>query len=141
MELPKKNFHPLYSGGALILGQEQDAKVEDGNFDPGKFDEDQSYSGHITQVEVWNVDLTAIEIYNLGNCFQSTVRPQHRVVTWDSNSWDYVNIDALEDYPLERLCMEDPLLRWMIWPERVDFNRLSNICDIVGGNSKKLLCG
>ena len=106
MELLKDDFHPLYSGGALIIGQEQDAKVEDGNFDPGKFDEEQSYSGHITQVEVWNIELTAKEIYDIGNCVQLTVRTENQVVSWGTDSWEGIKMDPLEDFPLESFCKE-----------------------------------
>ena len=128
MEQPKGDFRPLYHGGSLIIGQEQD-----GNLFSGKFNAEEAFSGYITQVEVWNIELTAKEIYDIGNCVQLTVRSENQVVTWGSDSWESIKMDPLEDFPLESFCKEYPLRGWMIWPDQVDFISLNYFCEIVGG--------
>ena len=57
-------FHELYAGGSFIIGQEQDGDQYGGFFDAA-----QSFSGKLAQVEMWNTELTLVDIFNLGNAF------------------------------------------------------------------------
>ena len=47
----KSKFKPLIGQGSLILGQEQDS------VQGGLFDANQAFSGKLTQVEIWDVEL------------------------------------------------------------------------------------
>ena len=65
--MKREEYHPLYSGGFLFIGQDADGKLKPNgsneNYDP-MFDIKQSFSGQITQVELWNIELSASDIGN-----------------------------------------------------------------------------
>ena len=62
-------FHELYAGGSFVIGQEQDGDQYGGFFDAA-----QGFSGKLAQVEMWNTELTLVDIFNIGNLhFQSIV--------------------------------------------------------------------
>jgi hypothetical protein len=51
----------LATGGVFLLGQEQD--IID-----GAFDENQAFSGRVTEVEMWKTVLSQRSILNLAKC-------------------------------------------------------------------------
>ena len=55
-------FHELYAGGSFVIGQEQDGDQYGGFFDAA-----QGFSGKLAQVEMWNTELTLVDIFNIGN--------------------------------------------------------------------------
>ena len=94
--MKKDEYLPLYSGGSLIFGQEQDGQPNTEIFDP-KFDMKQSFSGRMTQVEIWNTVLSHVEIKSLAMCNITTLRPQNRVVTWETDYWIFSD-DTFTEY-------------------------------------------
>ena len=127
VQIPKDKFHPLYTNGSFILGQEQDSTGPYGNFDKL-----QSWSGKITQMEMWNTLLTPQEIWDIANCVKATI-PFNRVVTWVSKAWKLVKMDPLIDVPLESLCQKNLLLNKFFWTENIGHDTLSYFCEVVDG--------
>ena len=112
--MKKEDYHLLHAGGSLVMGQEQDGKAI---FEEGKefypfFDKQQSFSGQLTQVELWNTTLTALEIQKLATCEVSSLRPQNRVITWKSSAWKAIGKTHIKNVPLEELCEKNPELRF-----------------------------
>ena len=136
--MKKGDYLPLPAGGSFILGQEQDGfKMADGDFDP-IFDEKQGHSGLLTQAEFWNAVLTTSEIQKLAGCEISSVRPQNRVITWDSSAWDSKKTN-FKDIPIEKLCQKNLIKHQFIWPRSIDPNTLNSYCKTVDGTCLYLL--
>ena len=107
-------------------------------------DPKQGFSGKITQVEIWNIVLTAVEIQKLANCIASTLRPQNRVVTWEhetilqsfsqskiknggfeklsqskiGDAW-FANKATILSIPIETLCEKNIISNQFIWPRKI----------------------
>ncbi|KAL6488230.1 hypothetical protein MHYP_G00019710 [Metynnis hypsauchen] len=77
--------HTVQSGGAVILGQDPDSFV-------GKFDEDQSFVGEISHVNMWDYVLTGDQIKNFSNGVW--LGPKPNVLNWDTMQ-DKVNGNVL----------------------------------------------
>ena len=118
------------------------------------FDPKQGFSGKITQVEIWNIVLTAVEIQKLANCIASTLRPQNRVVTWEhetilqsfsqskiknggfeklsqskiGDAW-FVNKATILSIPIEKLCQKNVISNQFIWPTITTYMEFTNYCN------------
>ena len=57
-EVKLQNFNPILKHGALVLGQDQDAYL-------GDYDEEQSFQGNMTSVNMWDYELSEKEISDL----------------------------------------------------------------------------
>ena len=139
--LRKDEYRPLYSGGSFIVGQEQDGRYNnEEKFDP-LLDPKQGFSGRITQVEIWNIVLTVVEIKKIANCITSTLRPQNRVVTWEhetilqsysqskiGDAW-FVNKANILSIPLENLCQKNIISNQFIWPRISTYVEFTNYCN------------
>ncbi|XP_008313341.1 neuronal pentraxin-2b isoform X2 [Cynoglossus semilaevis] len=87
-------WHPIKSGGVIILGQEQD--VVGGRFDAG-----QAFVGELSQVNIWDRVLKPTEIQSMANC--SSYMPGN-VVSWLSSNVEVFGRGAFKR-PLE-VCQE-----------------------------------
>ena len=114
-----------------MLGQEYDGKANKDNFDPG-FDRLQSFSGKISQVEIWNVILSDEEIQNLANCVITTTRSQNRVITWKIDDWIPSQVTFV-DIPLKEFCQNNIVSNQFIWGKAIDFETLSSYCNKIDG--------
>ena len=121
-------FRPLYAKGSFILGQEQDG-LEFG----GMFDKNQAFSGKLSQVELWDTELTSTDIEFIANCSVLSLRPLRRVISWDSSAWFASQIDMLKDEPLPNICSKNSLNNQFLWLEPTNHNDFSDKCDLVGG--------
>ena len=115
-EMKKENYCSLHAGGSLVMGQEQDGKAifQYGNISYYFFDKQQSFSGQLTQVELWNTTLSASDIQKLAACEVSSLRPQNRVITWKSNTWRATRRITIKDVPLETLCEKNLVINLII---------------------------
>ena len=125
--MKKDKYHPLYSGGSFIIGQEQDGQPFG-----GLFDKNQAFSGKITQTELWNVNLSSDEISDIANCLKPTVKSKNRVVTWGSRAWDIFNVN-MKEVPIETFCQTNILSNLLIYPEGVSNDVFKVFCDVVDG--------
>ena len=133
--MKKEDYHLLHAGGSLVMGQEQDGKAI---FEEGKefypfFDKQQSFSGQLTQVELWNTTLTALEIQKLATCEVSSLRPQNRVITWKSSAWKATGETNIKNVPLEGLCEKNLIIDQFIWPREIAFNAFNSLCMTMNG--------
>ncbi|XP_017541635.1 pentraxin fusion protein-like isoform X2 [Pygocentrus nattereri] len=74
----RKN-HKILSGGAVILGQDPDSFV-------GKFDENQSFVGEISDVNMWDYLLTDDQIKNFNE--KVWVGPEPNVLNWNTVQYE-----------------------------------------------------
>ena len=107
-----------------MVGQEQDGQPWGGFFDL-----DQGFTGKISQVELWDTALTSSEISLIADCKQASVRPNNRLVTWDSNAWIAVKSE-FEDEPLESFCTRNPIANTFFWPSKIPYIKMSTLCKI-----------
>lgn len=134
-EMKKENYCSLHAGGSLVMGQEQDGKAifQYGNISYYFFDKQQSFSGQLTQVELWNTTLSASDIQKLAACEVSSLRPQNRVITWKSNTGRATRRITIKDVPLETLCEKNLVINQFIWPRAIDFNKFNSLCMTIDG--------
>ena len=132
LHINKDNYLPTYTNGSIVLGQEYDGKADKEDFEP-IFDPLQSFSGKISQVEIWNIILTPKEIQRLANCHVSTTKSQNRVLTWKPEEWKLSGKTTITDIPLTELCQTNIALNQMIWPNAITFEKLSSYCNLVEG--------
>ena len=116
------DFLTLKRDGILVLGQEQDSLG-------GLFDDDQSFSGELTQVEFWTMKMDPQTIQSLSNCEQETAFVQSRVVSWNASlaEWSESNIEK-RNVPLKEICSIGILQNYLIWPEQVTYPQISDYC-------------
>ena len=113
----------------MIVGQEQDGLPF---FDP-VFDKKQGFSGLLTQIELWNTQLTSYEIRDIATCKMASLRPQNQVITWKSNAWQATRETNFSDISIEKLCQKNLVLNQFIWPSRIDFYSFNNFCRTIDG--------
>ena len=134
-EMKKEDYHFLHAGGSLVVGQEQDGKAifEDGKYFYPFFDKQQSFSGQLTQVELWNTTLTASEIQKLAPCEVSSLRPQNKLIAWKSSAWKAIGETNIRNVPLEGLCEKNLIIDQFIWPREIAFNTFNSLCMTMNG--------
>ena len=120
----------------MFIGQETDGKPNprrrsNEEYDP-QFDMKQAFSGQVTQVEIWDTDLSASDIEKIATCSVSTIRPEKRIVTWKSEAWVPNDVD-FTDVPLKALCERNTISHQFIWPRDVNFEVFSRYCDTFDG--------
>ena len=117
---------PLKTDGILILGQEQDALG-------GFFDENQAFSGALSQVELWTSKLDTATISALAKCEQETAFAQSRVVTWNGllDEWSINGENTSK--PLSSLCKPRILQDHLIWAEPVTYQQIFEYCQRLDG--------
>ena len=132
-----KQFINVFNKGSLILGQESDG-IHYGGF----FDVMQSFSGELSQVEMWNIALWQSDIQKIAFCNVKSVKESNRVLSWFSSSeWTQQNV-VLKEISLELLCEIDPEANRLIWLDvisNIDFmemcNKIGGMLPIMSGNS------
>ena len=107
----------------MVLGQEQDSVFG------GLFDASQAFSGKLTQVEIWDIELPAEDIQNLANCNIETVKESNQLVSWISAKWEINNV-TIVDEELGELCKSNPIM------DQVVFIRLVDYIEVESRNSK-----
>ena len=120
-------FLPLKTDGVMIFGQEQDSLG-------GFFDENQAFSGELSQVELWSIQLDSATIAALANCEQETAFVQSRVVAWNRtlDEWSIKNVEK-SSMQLESLCKPRILQDYLIWAEPVTYQQISDYCRRLDG--------
>ncbi|KAL7873955.1 hypothetical protein SRHO_G00049250 [Serrasalmus rhombeus] len=81
--------HTVQSGGAVILGQDPDSFV-------GKFDENQSFVGEISGVNMWDYVLTGGQIKQFNE--KLGLGPEPKVLNWDTMQYEvHGNVLVVEE--------------------------------------------
>ncbi|XP_059081415.1 uncharacterized protein LOC131879190 [Tigriopus californicus] len=122
-QIALSRFVPLRKGGTIALGQDQDW--------PGDgFDEKQSFSGSLTEFNLWNYALSPINISTMASCNSPE---QGNVVQWFSlPQWNLSNVDlTLQDST--KLCAMNPLQNMFVIEDKVSNIELKRSCDVLNG--------
>ncbi|XP_023348146.1 neuronal pentraxin-2 [Eurytemora carolleeae] len=110
--------------GILILGQEQDMHG-------GGFDIKQSFSGLISQFNIFNRIITELQIQAMQDCSNEL---SGELVSWDNFSWliqGDINLYPIEDTSI--YCRTSLLAELVSVPEPLDFSAADFTCNFLGG--------
>jgi hypothetical protein len=109
--------------GVLVLGQDQ--------LCPGlNFSSSHSFSGELTQVEVWDRVLPATVVVALANCSNAEKANVH-VLNWRDSHWQNSNV-AMKDVAAESLCSQSPLMGKLVLTD-VSYSSFKSTCDRLNG--------
>ena len=123
-----KETRPIRGGGTFILAQEQD---DLGGVD--LFDATQSYSGTISQVNIWSGLLSNITIDMFSNCLNSGPSGQvGNVVAWKKESWEFFDAEV-EDATRQSLCEEPRGLEDIVFYQLRSQSFYLRTCSNIGG--------
>ena len=127
----QQDYKPLAPGGVFLVGQDQDITE-------GAFDENQAFSGNVTQVEMWNGLLGVSTIKAIANCTVEDGSQGTRVVSWGNveNGWSSLeNVDVnFTDTELSSICQQSyPVHKKMFIFEKISYDYAKLSCDQVGG--------
>ena len=123
------DFKLLGTNGEFLIGQEQDIKN-------GAFDENQAFSGNITQVEMWKSILSSSDIRRLAKCVSESVDQSNQVVSWNNldTNWSVQGNAKIVEAPFSLVC-EQSYSRHnnMLIMHKASYNDIKLSCDQVGG--------
>lgn len=120
-------YLPISRTGILILGQEQDSLG-------GFFDENQAFSGELSQVEAWDMILDEETIKSVASCESETAFVYSKVATWNESmdEWSKMSVDE-RSLSLGDLCKNSALKDYLIWSESVTYLQISDYCRRMDG--------
>ena len=97
----------------------------------GAYNKLQSWSGLITQHNLWNFSIEEYDIENLAECRSDAFG---NVVKWQKDMWEERNVDT-DVRPIFELCSNpDPTaISYILFPEEFDFHFYNNFCQNLGG--------
>lgn len=90
---------PMFHTGAFVLGQENDNVLYGGSFDAH-----QAFSGKLSQVEVWNKEISPDVIKNMSTCRIKTIDDASKIISWDKEKWGQSKV-PFENVMFETFCM------------------------------------
>ena len=123
-----KETRPIRGGGVFVLAQEQD---DLGGED--LFDATQSYSGTISQVNIWNGLLSNITIDMFSNCLLSgPVNQLGNVVAWKLEDWEFFDAEV-EVVKRASLCEEPRGLEDIVFYQLRSQRFYLRTCSAIGG--------
>jgi len=115
---------PVRSGGVNYLGQDQDSVG-------GGFNGKQSWSGEITQFNIWDFALEDYSIENAAECRSDILGNVQR---WDIDNW-VLNDVSSKSAPLFELCgaADEGNAKWFLFPNPFDYWFYKSWCSNQGG--------
>ena len=123
-----KETRPIRGGGVFVLAQEQD---DLGGAD--LFDATQSYSGTISQVNIWSGLLSNITIDMFSNCLLSGPANQvGNVVAWKLEDWEFFDANV-EVVKRSSLCEEPRGLEDIVFYQLRSQRFYLRTCSAIGG--------
>ncbi|XP_071531024.1 LOW QUALITY PROTEIN: uncharacterized protein [Panulirus ornatus] len=114
---------PLQGNGAYIIGQEQDSFG-------GGFQQDQSFSGEITQLNFWSRVLDHLTIRKLAQCEEEM---EGDALGWMEQSWNISGEVSWRQQLKEDICQK-ARRQITIFPDRFSLIAAQHLCKVVGGN-------
>ncbi|XP_037779361.1 neuronal pentraxin-2-like [Penaeus monodon] len=110
---------PLDSGGAFIIGQEQDSLA-------GGFHRDQSFSGEITELNFWGRVLDEKTITQIATC---DVQHEGDVLSWTQTQWRLEGEVQWAVQERESVC-NTASRKITIFPDRFSLKNAINLCQV-----------
>nr|XP_045592375.1 uncharacterized protein LOC123754216 isoform X1 [Procambarus clarkii] len=111
---------PLPLKGIITIGQEQDLLA-------GAYDTDQSFRGHISQVNIWNRSLTAEEVKVQASC---TKAPLGNIFSTDREDVELLGGATVELVKPEYFCQK--AVEYVIFPEAQEMAESRKTCKRIG---------
>ena len=108
----------------VVLGQEQE-KLTDG------FNEDQSFSGRMSQVGLWNRILSREELEQMASC--AIEFPTGSVIPWNMGSWN-ISDHVGQETTKATFCQDDPLEDILLISDPISADENLELCQKVGGS-------
>ena len=125
---PLQETRPIRGNGVLILAQEQDDVGS-----PKLFGSSQSFSGSLTQVNIWSTILDNTTIKMFSNCLLSgPINQIGDVVPWMEEDWEFFNA-TVKYLPRLELCEETTGLNDHVFYSLGSYNFYSRTCKAIGG--------
>ena len=118
----------MAAGGTFLVGQEQDILN-------GAFNENQAFSGNVTQIEMWKGVLSSQNILRISECEVESVAV-NKVISWDNvgSEWSISGNVYLEDIPSSLMCEKNnPYHNKMLIMHKSSYDNVRLSCDQVGG--------
>lgn len=112
-----------FSSGHFFLGQDQDSLG-------GSFEKQQSLSGLLSNINIWNRILTDKEVERMFKCFDS---PMGDVLNWNQANWLLSNVKKI-DLDTSDFCIDFPEKNYYMLPERRSLESGSEVCHVLGGS-------
>lgn len=113
----------MRKGGTIALGQDQDW--------PGDgFDEKQSFSGSLTEFDLWNYELNPENISSIASCggLQSG-----NVIQWFIPAqWNLSDVDLIVK-DSDKLCSLSPIQNMFVIEDKISNIELKRSCDVLNG--------
>ena len=117
--VPKSSFTEIDRGASLILGQRLDnSRVE--------YDDEESFSGRYSEVELWRGELVTEEIKDLSNC--RPVSTRGLLIEWNINAYDGSEVQR-DEIELRQLCKDDKLRGRALFNQGAPYEHYRFICD------------
>ncbi|KAK7026755.1 hypothetical protein SK128_003071, partial [Halocaridina rubra] len=112
----------MLPNSTIALGQDQDSLA-------GNFDASQSFSGAISDVNMWPRLLTDEEMPNITNCNE---RIAGDLINWDADTWSIGEDSSEVNMTLHETCDISPLPYFM-FPDKLKFTDAAGLCKAFGG--------
>ena len=110
--------------GIIILGQDADSLG-------GGFDENQAFSGSISEFHMWDRAITEKEVKQISNCDMSGQSLKGNIINWSRiNTWEKHNVSIRE---VENFCKDLITPKFIIFNQRMNFGETKRSCHILGG--------
>ena len=107
---------------ALLFGQEPD-EIR------GHFENNEAFIGDIAELNIWNYEMSDLEIRNMGLC---KLWLKGNLISWNKSEIIAHNVPLIELPDPTVFCSNAP--HYVIFPQKVLFTEAKEICQIHGGN-------
>ncbi|XP_071521221.1 uncharacterized protein [Panulirus ornatus] len=109
-------------GGTIVLGQDQDAPAD-------AYDATQSFSGAVTDVNVWSRQLSDQEMMNITSC---RTRGHGDVLDWNTAVFEIGDDSSQREEPVNETCDIFPQPYFM-FQDKLQFSSAARLCKAFGG--------
>ena len=97
----------------------------------GGFDENQAFSGSISEFHMWDRSITEKEVKQISNCDISRQSLEGNIINWSRiNNWEKHNVTIQE---VENVCNDDITPKFIILNQGMNFGETKRSCHIIGG--------
>jgi len=114
---------PVRPGGVFVVGQDQDELR-------GGYNSKQSWSGAITQVNVWDFAMEEYDVQNLAECRSDAFG---NVIRWDEPNWILGDVTTKRLPQFELCSQEEGASNFYLFPDPFNFPFYNNFCNNLGG--------
>ena len=118
-----KGLNKWFANGTWFLGQDQDVLG-------GSFEKQQSLSGTLSMINVWDRIITDEEVIAMSNCSSELFG---NVFNWNEASWELSNVERVQ-MDTREFCEDFPDKNYFMLPERRSLESGYEVCKKMGGS-------